>query len=190
VKAIILAAGGGTRLKVDIPKCLICINGKSILDHIVEKLHNIGIKDVYAIVGSNSDKIKSQVVKYRHNIDWYHTEDLYSLMVMKKELNDDIIVIHSDIIFDESILSELSSANGNINAVYDNGKFAGLMKISKKFINNLVDMQFEPKTTIEDILSMLDEGIDIDKIDAQGKVYNIDTQNDLKSIGTKYKVTL
>lgn len=61
MKTVILAAGKGTRMKeltADIPKPLLRINNKPILEYILNKLKFIGIKDVLLIVGYLSEKIK------------------------------------------------------------------------------------------------------------------------------------
>ncbi len=61
MKTVILAAGMGTRMKEltdNIPKPLLKVNGKPLLEHILEKLKTVGVKDVLLIVGYLSDKIK------------------------------------------------------------------------------------------------------------------------------------
>ena len=49
MKALLLAAGLGTRLRPvtnTIPKCLVPINGKVLLEYWLEKLIDIGIKEI------------------------------------------------------------------------------------------------------------------------------------------------
>lgn len=189
MKAVILAAGQGSRLKINLPKCLINLNNVSILDGIVNKMKNKGIKDIYVVTGYNSKAFKNQLVKYRYNEAWYHTEDLYSLMMLKKEINsDDIIIIHSDIIFDVNILDKIMNGNKNVSAAYCNGRFVGMAKIKKDFFVSLSKMKFESKLTIEDIFNILDESGDIDKIEVNN-IYNIDTKSDLDKVKQQYKVT-
>ena len=51
-KAIILAAGGGSRLfpyTKDKPKCLVELNGTTLLDYQIESLKSAGIKDIIIV---------------------------------------------------------------------------------------------------------------------------------------------
>lgn len=189
MKAIILAAGQGTRLNIDIPKCLIKVNNQFILDKIVNELRENGIDDIYIVVGYKYKKIKNQLVKYRYNADWYNTDDLCSLIMFKKDLDDDIIVMHSDIIFEKGLLEKIIDNKNNVAAIYLNGKFTGIAKMSKGFVENLSKMKFEAKTRIEDIFNILDEGADINKIEIDRGLYNIDTKKDLEIIKDRFYVT-
>ncbi len=60
-QAVILAAGKGVRwrpLTYEIPKALIPINGKPILEHTILYLKNYGIKDIVIVIGTLGDKIQ------------------------------------------------------------------------------------------------------------------------------------
>lgn len=60
-QAVILAAGKGVRwrpLTYQIPKALIPIKGKPILEIIIEKLKGYSIKNVFVVIGTLGDKIK------------------------------------------------------------------------------------------------------------------------------------
>ncbi|HOL48747.1 MAG TPA: sugar phosphate nucleotidyltransferase, partial [bacterium] len=61
MKTVILAAGKGTRMKTltaATPKPMLNVGGKPILEHILIKLKEIGLKEFVIIVGYLSDKIK------------------------------------------------------------------------------------------------------------------------------------
>ncbi len=60
MKAIILAAGKGTRmlpLTKDIPKVLVPINGKPFLSYLIENLKQAGLTDLGIVVGYKKEKI-------------------------------------------------------------------------------------------------------------------------------------
>lgn len=60
-KAAILAAGEGVRWKPltsQIPKALIPIKGRPILELIIEKLRNASIRNIFVVIGTLGDKIK------------------------------------------------------------------------------------------------------------------------------------
>ncbi len=61
MKAVILAAGRGTRLQpvtLDKSKCMLPIAGKPILEHIINAVKEVKIKDIILIIGYKKDKIK------------------------------------------------------------------------------------------------------------------------------------
>lgn len=60
-KALILAGGKGKRLRIlsrDVPKPLMEIRGKTIIQHNIELLKKYGIRDILIAVGYKADKIK------------------------------------------------------------------------------------------------------------------------------------
>ncbi len=70
--AVILAGGEGTRLRpitLEIPKPLMPVKGKTLLDHIFDLLKKYGIKDVVLAVGYKRDKI---IEHYRHDSKGMH----------------------------------------------------------------------------------------------------------------------
>jgi len=61
-KAVILAAGRGTRMReltMDLPKPMIEVRGKPVLQHIVEGLRDAGIREFLIIVGYHPDSVRN-----------------------------------------------------------------------------------------------------------------------------------
>src|SRR5438445_6625393 len=61
-KAVILAAGRGTRMReltVDLPKPMIEVRGKPVLQHIVEGLRDAGICELLIVVGYRGDTVRN-----------------------------------------------------------------------------------------------------------------------------------
>lgn len=61
VKAIILAAGKGTRMKSGLLKVAHEVAGKSIVSYVVDAVSDIGASDIYVVVGHQADTIKERV---------------------------------------------------------------------------------------------------------------------------------
>src|SRR5947207_12623707 len=60
-KAVILAAGRGTRMReltADVPKPMIDVRGKPVLQHIIEGLREAGIRDCLIVVGYRADAVQ------------------------------------------------------------------------------------------------------------------------------------
>ena len=126
MKAIILAAGQGTRLKKyteNLPKGMLSFMGKTIIERQIELYRKCGINDIVVIRGFAADKIRYGGVKYYTNEEYANTNMVESLMVAKNEFDDDIILSYSDILFEEHVLKTMmeSSADYAV-AVDDNWK--------------------------------------------------------------------
>jgi UDP-N-acetylglucosamine diphosphorylase / glucose-1-phosphate thymidylyltransferase / UDP-N-acetylgalactosamine diphosphorylase / glucosamine-1-phosphate N-acetyltransferase / galactosamine-1-phosphate N-acetyltransferase len=61
-RAVILAAGRGTRMREltnDVPKPMIDVRGKPVLQHIIEGLRDAGIRDLLIVVGYHADAVRN-----------------------------------------------------------------------------------------------------------------------------------
>ncbi len=61
MKAVVLAAGLGTRLEPvtsDLPKCMLPLAGKPVLEHILLGIKDAGIRDIVLVVGYKKESIK------------------------------------------------------------------------------------------------------------------------------------
>ncbi len=61
LKAVILAAGKGTRMKSDLPKVVHTINGKCLVDYVVEAARGAGADEVCLVVGYKADVVKESI---------------------------------------------------------------------------------------------------------------------------------
>src|SRR5512136_2312849 len=61
MKALVLAAGEGTRLRPltsNIPKPLLLVAGRPFMSHVLEALANMDVRDIFILVGWKANKIK------------------------------------------------------------------------------------------------------------------------------------
>src|SRR5947207_8236345 len=61
-KAVVLAAGRGTRMREltsEVPKPMIEVRGKPVLQHIIEGLRNAGIGELLVVVGYRADAVRN-----------------------------------------------------------------------------------------------------------------------------------
>ena len=58
---LILAAGTGTRMESTTPKCLLNLDGTSIIEYQLECFKEFGINDIVVVVGFNSSMIKERI---------------------------------------------------------------------------------------------------------------------------------
>ena len=67
MRAIILAAGSGLRLNQhtkDIPKALLDLNGKSILERQISLLREYGINEIFVVTGYKREKYVLKDIEY------------------------------------------------------------------------------------------------------------------------------
>ncbi len=113
MKAVIMAGGRGTRLASltkEIPKPMIQVCGKPILEHQIECLKAQGIKDIIITVGYLSDFIIDYFhdgKKFGVNIEYFKEDkpmgNAGALYCIKPDLGDDFLLINGDILFDIDI---------------------------------------------------------------------------------------
>lgn len=122
MKAILLAAGEGKRLKPftnDNPKCLIPLEKKSIFDRQVDIIKNAGITDIIVVRGHKSEKINRSDVRYYENKDYAITNMVMTLWCAEHELEDEVIVSYADIIYNQEVLQKLMDSSYDISVVVD-----------------------------------------------------------------------
>ncbi|MFH1386566.1 MAG: phosphocholine cytidylyltransferase family protein [bacterium] len=141
MKAIILAAGQGTRLKQhtkSIPKCLVRIKGRTLLSWQLDAIRKCGIKQIIVIKGYKAGKIKYKNVKYYTNKNFAQTNMVRTLFCAAKELTRETIVSYGDIIYSEEVLRALIRSKADISVVVDT-KWQGYWK--KRAKNHWLDAE-------------------------------------------------
>ncbi|MFH1500735.1 MAG: gamma-glutamyl-gamma-aminobutyrate hydrolase family protein [archaeon] len=122
MKAIILAAGKGTRLNKyteNLPKGMLNFNGQPLIERQVELLREAGIKDIIIVTGYMKEKIQISGVKYYHNPLYEETNMVASLMQAEPEFNDDILVCYSDILYEKKVLDKVLASKVDIGVTID-----------------------------------------------------------------------
>jgi len=124
MRAIVLAAGLGTRLKPlteNCPKCLVTLKGKTLIDYQLDALEWAGIDDVVVVIGAKADQIRAHCgnrVRYIENNEFSTTNSIYSLYLAAHELSDEVFLFNCDILFDPNVLTKmLDVPKGNVLAV-------------------------------------------------------------------------
>jgi len=121
MKVIIIAAGSAIRLgklTEKKPKCLLEINGKSILQRQIELFKKYGIDDIIIITGPHK-KFGIDTVTYVEDTNHQHHDVLGSLMAAEDFLNGKVLTCYSDILFNEEILKQILNFNGEIGIPID-----------------------------------------------------------------------
>ena len=120
---VILAAGRGQRLgslTANLPKCLVCLAGRSLLEWQLQALHMAGIDCVVVVRGYCGDRIHSAGVICIDNPEWADSSMVYSLRCAASWLESaPCLVSYGDIVFHPDIVRALAGAASEIALVYD-----------------------------------------------------------------------
>jgi choline kinase len=122
MKAIIIAAGPGTRLlpfTENKPKCMLEVGGKTILQRMLETLRENGVTDIVMVKGHKSDVINYPNIKYYYNPNYLENNILTSLFYAEKEMHDGFIFSYSDILCRTRVLGKLLQSKEDISLVVD-----------------------------------------------------------------------
>ncbi len=119
MKAIILAAGGvetsnPQKFCADKPTCLLTIENSTLLDIQIDTLYASGIEDLVIVRGYCKDKINHPGIRYYDNSDYEKTNVLYSLMMAAEEMNDECLILYSDIVYEKELLERIATSKHDI----------------------------------------------------------------------------
>ncbi|MBL6735442.1 MAG: phosphocholine cytidylyltransferase family protein [Shewanellaceae bacterium] len=124
-KALILAAGQGTRLRPithDKPKCLVPLMGTSLLERQTSVLQQAGIQEVHIATGYKADQIEALGFATTFNPRYAHTnmvESLFSAIDFLKACDEDLIIGYGDIVYQGDNLQKLLDSDDEISLMID-----------------------------------------------------------------------
>ena len=143
-RAIIMAAGKGTRMRpvtLHTPKPLVKVNGKRMIDSVIEALHKNGISEIYIVVGYLKDQFEILPKEYENvkliENPFYDTcNNISSLYVARDYIENAIILDGDQIIYHEKILAPEFDRSGD-NAVWtDDETEEWLMTVEKGIVTS------------------------------------------------------
>ncbi|MBC8208466.1 MAG: phosphocholine cytidylyltransferase family protein [Desulfobulbaceae bacterium] len=113
--ALLLAAGTGSRLAplTDLaPKCLVPVNEISILERLVDSLKEHNFNRLVIVVGHQADCIRNFLgtrsggmeITYIVSPLYKTTNNIYSLWLARKIIDEPFLLIESDLVFDPKLL--------------------------------------------------------------------------------------
>lgn len=126
MKAVILAAGVGSRLEPltsRLPKCLVPVAGISLLDRMIARIEEVGIREIIVVTGHMREVLETHVRTAESEVarraalvfngryaEW---GNFYSLLVAREAIGtSDFIKFDADVLLDADILPKLLAAPG------------------------------------------------------------------------------
>ena len=170
MRAIILAAGQGTRLRPlteNMPKCLMNVGGESILAWQIRALKENNIQDITIVTGFMSHLVEQAVrgidgISFIKNDAFEITNNIQSLKVALEVSDMPSLIMNGDTIFHRDVIDLLLRCGGNGLAVQYN--------------KNLDDEAMKFKTAEKKIITRLGKGLDDPEGEFTGVCYIQETE--------------
>jgi dTDP-glucose pyrophosphorylase len=158
-RAVILAAGRGTRMReltAKLPKPMIKVRGKPVLQHIVEGLRNAGVRDCFIVVGYRADAVRDffgDGSRYKVAIQ-YKTQTVQDGTGRVVELAQDFIgnrpfiLAYGDILVDAANYKRLVDLHEDVEGLLTVTRGEDVSKGGAVFVSDemdLVDLREKPK---------------------------------------------
>lgn len=123
MKAIILAAGRGSRMKDltdDRPKCMVELDGETLLSRQIRTLRSSGASEIAVVTGYRRDMLADQADREFHNPRWAETNMVSSLATAAEWLQQaPCIISYSDIFYGADAVRQLSESYAPLAITYD-----------------------------------------------------------------------
>lgn len=123
MRAVILAAGRGSRmghLGSDCPKCMVELEGKSLIERQIAALRRGGVHEIGVVRGYRGEMIDFPGLSYFVNERWAETNMVMSLATAAAWLRSgEVIVSYADIFYRSELVRGLASAPGKLVISYD-----------------------------------------------------------------------
>src|SRR5436190_1618710 len=158
-KAVILAAGKGTRMReltADLPKPMIEVRGKPVLQYIVEGLRDAGVRKFLIVVGYRADVVQNffgNGSRFKIDIE-YTTQEKQDgtgrVVDLAKDFvaNAPFVLAYGDILVDPTNYKRLIDLADNVEATISVTRGEDVSKGGAVFVNEqmeLVDLREKPK---------------------------------------------
>lgn len=107
MQGVVFAAGRGVRLKPitdEIPKCMVSVKGKPILERIMEKMVKVGVEEIELVVGYKKDIVEEHFgpefsgVKINYFVQEEQKGTAHALSLVEEQIKDKFLVTNSDVL--------------------------------------------------------------------------------------------
>lgn len=130
--AVIVSAGAGTRLlplTLAMPKCLVRVGGRAILDHQLDALEAAGVGRAVVVAGYRGDQIADHVareseraieVEVLFNPFWSTSSSIGSVWAAKDHVERPFLLLNGDTVFTAHVIADaLAAARPGVNLVVE-----------------------------------------------------------------------
>ncbi|MFQ5815477.1 MAG: bifunctional sugar-1-phosphate nucleotidylyltransferase/acetyltransferase [Candidatus Hydrothermarchaeaceae archaeon] len=163
MKAVVLVAGRGTRLEPvtsDLPKCMLPLAGKPVLEHILLALKGADVRDIVMLVGYKKESIRDYFgdgvgwdlsIKYLEQRERLGTAHA----IGRVKMNEDFLVINGDTLYSADDIKRIAKAHSEVATFgvrrVDDPTHYGVVKVENGHVKEIVE---KPKSHISDLVNV------------------------------------
>lgn len=120
MRVIVLAAGQGSRLMpltADRPKCMVVLDGRPLLHHLLRSLRSVGLEDIVVVAGYRADRIDAPGCQLVVNPNYMTTNMVTSLFCASPWMSGDtdVLVCYADTVFEPRVIrTVVEEAEGDL----------------------------------------------------------------------------
>ncbi|MDD1751205.1 MAG: NTP transferase domain-containing protein [Methanothrix sp.] len=159
MQAIILAAGEGSRMRpltAKMPKVMLPVAGKPLLEHIILRAHAAGVDRFVLIVGYEAESVRSYFgggSRLNLRIDYAtQTKQLgtgHALMAAESQAEDRFLVLNGDVLADVESLRELAQGGAAVSAIkIDDPRRYGVFLQENGYFRSVVEKSANPPSNL------------------------------------------
>jgi UDP-N-acetylglucosamine diphosphorylase / glucose-1-phosphate thymidylyltransferase / UDP-N-acetylgalactosamine diphosphorylase / glucosamine-1-phosphate N-acetyltransferase / galactosamine-1-phosphate N-acetyltransferase len=159
MQAIILAAGEGSRMRpltTSLPKVMLPVAGKPILEHIILRARAIGIDRFVLVVGYGAKSVRSYFgdgcllgVKISYAEQAKQLGTGHALMAAKNQAENRFLVLNGDVLPDEASLGEIARGGVAVSAIkVDDPKRYGVFTEENGYFKSVVEKSANPPSNL------------------------------------------
>ena len=154
MKAIILVAGEGTRLRpytLDCPKCMVEVDGTSLIDRQIAVLKSQGIADIVLVGGYKHEMLQGKASRLKVNPRYHETNMVWTLFCAENEIEGDVIISYGDIVYSKEVLQELLKSKADIAVTIDKDWESYWRARNEDPLDDAETLKLDPKGCIVEI---------------------------------------
>ena len=163
MKAVILAAGEGTRLRpftVSRPKVMIPIGNRPILEYVVRALAANGITEIVLVVGYMKERIMSFFgngsrfgVRISYAIQEKQLGTAHAAMTVRDQVREDFIMVAGDNIIDAQAIADLLKHKGKLSMLVTDSEMPSKYGVVQIEAGRVVDIIEKPDKKLGNIIA-------------------------------------
>ena len=213
-EALILAAGKGTRmwpLTENMPKPLLPLCGKSIIEQQIATLKKVGVKNINILIGHRMKEISDLLgngTKYGVEINYIVQSEQkgtgHAVSLAEKHVNSSFFCLNGDTLIDEKNLRLLAKKGGEMAMMVttvDDGSNFGVIKSKNGILSSIVEKEIDGKSSINAGIYLFNKKIftslksikksirgELELVDAllSNKIHTIEYEGFWKDIGSPW----